>query len=225
MESRNHESSNRQMIRVLIVDDQTLVRRGIRSLLELAGDIEIVGEAGDGEEAVTAIEKLHPDVVLLDVRMPKLNGVDVLQKLNASNSLPPTILLTTFDDDEVLLSGVRAGARGYLLKDVSLEQLTDAIRTVASGDTMIRPAVTERVLKGLEHVRGEFDALVNPDPLTRRELEILRLMAGGYSNREIATALGTAEGTVKNHASSILSKLGVRDRTRAVLKALELGYI
>src|ERR671915_178749 len=157
--------------------------------------------------------------------MPKRNGIEVLQALHAAGELPPTILLTTFDEDEVLLEGVKAGARGYLLKDVTLEQLTEAIRTVAGGGTVIRPAVTERVLRGLEHVHRDFDSLSPPDPLTRRELEILRLMAGGYSNREIAEALGTAEGTVKNHASSILSKLGVRDRTRAVLKALELGYI
>jgi DNA-binding NarL/FixJ family response regulator len=123
------------------------------------------------------------------------------------------------------MEAVKAGARGYLLKDVSLEQLTDAIRAVAAGGSVIRPAITERVLRGLEHVPRNFDALSPPDPLTKRELEILRLMAGGYSNREIAGALGTAEGTVKNHASSILSKLGVRDRTRAVLRALELGYL
>ena len=213
------------MIRVVLVDDQTLVRRGIRSLLELAGDIAIVAEAGDGEEGLAAIRRERPDVVLLDVRMPKKGGLDVLRDLQASGTSPPTILLTTFDDDEVLLEGVKAGARGYLLKDVSLEQLTEAIRTVVRGGTLIRPAITERVLRGLEHVRRDFDALSPPDPLTRREVEILRLMAGGYSNREIADALGTAEGTVKNHASSILSKLGVRDRTRAVLKALELGYI
>ena len=213
------------MIRVVLVDDQTLVRRGIRSLLELAGDVTIAAEATDGEEAVAAIRREKPDAVLLDVRMPKMTGIDVLRDLQASGELPPTILLTTFDDDEALLDGVKAGARGYLLKDVSLEQLTDAIRTVAGGGTLIRPAVTERVLRGLEHVRRDFEALSPPDPLTRREVEILRLMAGGYSNREIADALGTAEGTVKNHASSILSKLGVRDRTRAVLKALELGYI
>lgn len=213
------------MIRVVLVDDQTLVRRGIRSLLELAGDISIVAEAGDGDEALTVIRRARPDAVLLDVRMPRRTGVEVLRELHGSGELPPTILLTTFDDDEVLLEGVKAGARGYLLKDVSLEQLTDAIRTVAGGGTLIRPAVTERVLRGLEHVRRDFESLSPPDPLTRRELEILRLMAGGYSNREIADALGTAEGTVKNHASSILSKLGVRDRTRAVLKALELGYI
>jgi len=213
------------MTRVVLVDDQALVRRGIRSLLELAGDIEIVAEAGDGDEALAVIRRERPDAVLLDVRMPKRNGIEVLQALQGSSELPPTILLTTFDDDEALLDGVKAGARGYLLKDVSLEQLTEAIRTVASGGTLIRPAVTERVLRGLEHVRRDFESLSPPDPLTKRELEILRLIAGGYSNREIADALGTAEGTVKNHASSILSKLGVRDRTRAVLKALELGYI
>ena len=213
------------MIRVVLVDDQTLVRRGIRSLLELAGDIEIVAEAADGEEGIATILRERPDVVLLDVRMPRKDGLEVLRELQGARSLPPTVLLTTFDDDEVLLEAVKAGARGYLLKDVSLEQLTDAIRSVAGGGTMIRPALTERVLRGLEHVRRDFDALDPPDPLTKREVEILRLMAGGYSNREIADALGTAEGTVKNHASSILSKLGVRDRTRAVLKALERGYI
>ncbi len=213
------------MIRVVLVDDQTLVRRGIRSLLELAGDVAIVAEAADGEEGIAAILRERPDVVLLDLRMPRKNGLDVLRELHGAGALPPTILLTTFDDDEALLEAVKAGARGYLLKDVSLEQLTDAIRTVAGGGTIIRPALTERVLRGLEHVRRDFDALNPPDPLTKREVEILRLMAGGYSNREIAEALGTAEGTVKNQASSILSKLGVRDRTRAVLKALELGYI
>jgi DNA-binding NarL/FixJ family response regulator len=213
------------MIRVVLVDDQTLVRRGIRSLLELAGDVTIVAEAADGEEGLEIVRRERPDVVLLDLRMPKKSGLDLLREMRNAGDLPPTILLTTFDDDAALIEGVKAGARGYLLKDVSLEQLTDAIRTVASGGTMIRPAITERVLRGLEHVRRDFDALNPPDPMTKRELEILRLMAGGYSNREIADALGTAEGTVKNHASSILSKLGVRDRTRAVLKAIELGYL
>ena len=213
------------MIRVVLVDDQTLVRRGVRALLELAGDITIAGEAEDGVQGAAIIRRERPDVVLLDVRMPKAGGLELLRDLRESGELPPTILLTTFDDDEALLEGVKAGARGYLLKDVSLEQLTGAIRAVAAGETLIRPAVTERVLRGLEHVRRDFDALDPPDPLTKREVEILRLMAGGYSNREIAEALGTAEGTIKNHASSILSKLGVRDRTRAVLKALERGYI
>lgn len=213
------------MIRVVLIDDQTLVRRGIRALLELAGDITIAAEATDGEQGAAVIRRERPDVVLLDVRMPRVSGLDLLRTLRDAGEVPPTILLTTFDDDEALLEGVKAGARGYLLKDVSLEQLTGAIRAVAKGETLIRPAVTERVLRGFEHVRRDFDALDPPDPLTKREVEILRLMAGGYSNREIADALGTAEGTIKNHASSILSKLGVRDRTRAVLKALERGYI
>jgi DNA-binding NarL/FixJ family response regulator len=213
------------MIRVALVDDQNLIRQGVRSLLELAGDVAVVAEASDGEEGIAVIRREKPDVVLLDLRMPRKDGVEVLRALQSEGILPPTIILTTFDDDVALLEAVRAGARGYLLKDVSLEHLTEAIRDVAAGGTVIRPVVTERVLRGLEHVRRDFDALNPPDPLTRREIEILRLMAGGYSNREIADALGTAEGTVKNHASSILSKLGVRDRTRAVLKALEHGYI
>jgi len=213
------------MIRLAIIDDHTLVRRGIRSLLELAGGLTVVAEASDGEEGIAAIRRTRPEVVLLDIRMPVKNGVDVLTELQAANELPPTILLTTFDDDEALLAGLKAGAKGYLLKDVSLELLVASIRTVAAGGSVIRPAITERVVRGLEHLRRDFDSLSPPDPLTPRELEVLRLMAGGQSNREIATALGAAEGTVKNHASSILSKLGVRDRTRAVLKALELGYL
>lgn len=212
------------MIRVVLVDDQTLVRHGIRSLLELTQDIEVVAEAGDGEEALEVIRRERPDVVLLDVVMPKKNGLEVVLALRGDTGAPPVVLLTTFDDDATLLAAVKAGARGYLLKDVSLERLTDAVRAVARGDTMIRPAVTERALRSLERIAPDFEAHVS-DPLTAREIEILRLIAGGYSNREIADTLGTAEGTVKNHASSIMSKLGVRDRTRAVLKALELGFI
>jgi len=213
------------MIRVALVDDQTLVRQGIRSLLELTEDIGVVIEAADGEEAIKVIPAARPDVVLLDVRMPRRSGLDVLRDLRAAGHDLPTILLTTFSDDSVALEGVRAGARGFLLKDVTLEQLTAAIRTVAAGGTLIRPAVTERALRGLERQPLAFEGLDPPDPLTPRETEVLRLMAGGYSNREIADALGTAEGTIKNYASVILSKLGVRDRTRAVLKALELGWI
>jgi DNA-binding NarL/FixJ family response regulator len=213
------------MIRVALVDDQTLVRQGVRGLLETTDDIRVVGEAADGEEAVRVILEARPDLVLLDVRMPRKNGVEVLRDARLAGQVPPTSLLTTFDDDAALLEGIRAGARGFLLKDVSFERLTDSIRAVARGESLILPAVTERVLKGLEGVRRDFESAALPDPLTRRETEVLRLMAGGYSNREIARALGATEGTVKNHASSILSKLGVRDRTRAVLKALELGVI
>ncbi len=213
------------MIEVVLVDDQTLVRKGIRGLLDTTDDIRVVGEASDGDEAVRVIAESAPDVALLDVRMPKQSGVDVLNDPRLQGRLPPTILLTTFDDDAALLEGIRAGARGFLLKDVSFERLTESIRSVARGETLILPAVTERVLKGLEHIRRDFECLDRPDRPTARELEVLRLMAGGYSNREIAVALNATEGTIKNHASSILSKLGVRDRTRAVLKALELGFI
>lgn len=213
------------MIRVVLVDDQTLVRKGIRGLLDATQDIRVVAEASDGDEAVKVIAEAAPDLVLLDVRMPKRSGIQVLKDLGPTGRLPPTILLTTFDDDVALLEAVRAGARGFLLKDVSFERLTEAIRAVAGGESLIRPAVTERVLRGLERIQQDFESLEKPDPLTRRETEILRLIAGGYNNREIAEALGTTEGTVKNYASSIFSKLGVRDRTRAVLRALELGYI
>jgi len=213
------------MIEVCLVDDQTLVRQGIRSLLELSDSIRVVAEAGDGTQAVETIPRVKPDVVLLDMRMPGMSGLDVLNALAATNQLPPTIILTTFDDDQLVLAGLKAGARGYLLKDVSLDRLVDAVKTVAGGGSLVAPVVTQRLLSGLERMQNEFTSLDRPDPLTDRETEILRLMAGGYSNKEIANSLGVAEGTVKNHVSNILSKLGVRDRTRAVLKAFELGIV
>ncbi|HEX3897186.1 MAG TPA: response regulator transcription factor [Rudaea sp.] len=212
-------------VSVCLVDDQTLVRQGIRSLLELSDDIRIVGEAADGVQALELIPKTKPDVVLLDMRMPGMSGLDVLTALAAKGEVPPTIILTTFDDDQLVLAGLKAGARGYLLKDVSLEQLVDAVKAVASGGSLVQPVVTQRLLAGLERMQNEFTSLDRPDPLTERETEILRLMAGGYSNKEIANSLGVAEGTVKNHVSNILSKLGVRDRTRAVLKAFEIGIV
>lgn len=213
------------MTRVLIVDDQTLVRQGIRSLLELAEGITVVGEAADGIEALDRIDALSPDVVLLDLRMPRLDGLGVLEALRTHAAPPPCLILTTFDDDAALLTALAAGAQGYLLKDVTLQQLTEAIAALASGRTMITPAVTERVMRGLRGLGGVPTNGPAPDPLTERETEVLRLMAGGYSNKEIAVALDVAEGTVKNHVSSVLSKLGVRDRTRAVLKALDLGLL
>jgi len=213
------------MISVCLVDDQTLVRQGVRSLLDLSEDIRVVAEARDGAHALEIIPTLKPDVVLLDMRMPGMSGLDVLNELRTRQQLPPTIILTTFDDDQLVLAGLKAGARGYLLKDVSLEQLVDAVKTVAGGGSLVQPVVTQRLLQGLEHMQNNFASLDRPDPLTDRETEILRLMAGGYSNKEITNSLGVAEGTVKNHVSNILSKLGVRDRTRAVLKAFELGIV
>ncbi len=213
------------MIRVCLVEDQTIVREGLRTLLQLVDDIEVVAEAADGEEALRVIPEHNPDVVLLDMRLPKRNGLEVLQSLNERAELPPTIILTTFDEDSFVLEGLRAGARGYLLKDVSLDQLTSAIRVVASGGTAVQPTITTRIVEGLGRLGSSIEGLERPEPLTEREIEVLRLVAGGYSNREIAGALHLAEGTVKNHLSSVLSKLGVRDRTRAVLKAVELGIL
>ena len=213
------------MISVCLVDDQNLVRQGIRSLLELSPDIRVVAECVDGTQALETIPKVDPDVVLLDMRMPGKSGLDVLNAFAAKGEVPPTIILTTFDDDQLVLAGLKAGARGYLLKDVSLDQLVEAVKTVAAGGSLIAPMVTQRLLAGIGRMQNQFTSLEQPDPLTERETEILRLMSGGYSNKEIANSLGVAEGTVKNHVSNILSKLGVRDRTRAVLKALELGIV
>ncbi|MFT4675850.1 MAG: DNA-binding NarL/FixJ family response regulator [Reinekea sp.] len=222
-------ATTQKMIRVMLVDDQNLVREGIKSLLNLAGHIDIVGEAGDGEEALSLFAQLTPDVVLMDIRMPKLDGVSTLKQMKDTGIDIPVIILTTFDDHELVLNAIRAGARGFLLKDVSLESLVEAIDCVYRGETMIQPAVTERVIKGFTELQKDGGSRVEKDPvqdpLTQREVEILRLMAGGYSNKEISRAIFKSEGTIKNHVSNILAKLGVRDRTRAVLKALELGVI
>jgi DNA-binding NarL/FixJ family response regulator len=211
------------VIRVFVADDQLLVRQGIRILLEMNEGISVVGEAGDGVEAVARVPAAQVDVLLLDIRMPRKNGIEVLRELAAKEALPPTLILTTFDDADVVLDGIRAGARGFMLKDVSYGELIAAIRAIAGGATVFQPAVTERLLRatGRVHIPTETP----PERLTGREVEVIRLMSGGYSNKEIAHALGTAEGTIKNHVSSILAKFGVRDRTRAVLKALEAGLL
>jgi DNA-binding NarL/FixJ family response regulator len=213
------------MIRACLVEDQALVRQGLKSLLALTDDITVIAEAGDGREAITVIAATRPDVVVLDVRLPDQTGIDVVTELARRAILPPTLLLTTFDDDEALIRGIQAGARGFLLKDVTLEQLAAAIRTLAAGGSMIHPAASARLAQGrLAPGPDRADDWI-PDALTRRELEVLRLMAAGLSNREIGQTLHMVEGTVKNHVSTILSKLGARDRTRAVLKSLELGWL
>jgi DNA-binding NarL/FixJ family response regulator len=215
------------MITVVVVDDQTLVRQGIRSLLALTDDIVVVDDAADGDEALRLVERLRPDVLLLDLRMPGRDGLATLTALRDRGDEVPVLVLTTFDDDELVLNALRAGAHGYLLKDVTLDQLVDAIRTLAQGRTLVQPAVTDRLLRAVtERPRPAAPGvLAHPEPLTERELEILRLLASGFSNREIAAALHLATGTVKNHVSMVLLKLGVRDRTRAVLRALELGLL
>ena len=209
------------MIRVLLVENETLVREGLRRVLEVDGAAQVAGEARDGQEALDRVRDVKPDVVLLDMRMPRLDGLGVLQALNGQ---PPSIVLTTFDDPDAFLAAVRAGARGYLLKDVSPRELGEAIRSVASGGTWFKPAIGEAVLRGLNSLQDAPEAAV-AEKLTDRELEVLRLLAGGYSNREIGDALGVAERTVKNHVAAILGKLWVRDRTRAVLKAVSLGLL
>lgn len=212
-------------IRVALIDDQTLVRKGIRGLLELSDDVVVVAEAEDGSEAVALAQREQPDVILMDMRMPVMSGDEAIRAMSDAGIDTPVIILTTFDDHEQVLDGVQAGAKGYLLKDVSLENLLSAIKSVAGGETMIQPAITEALLKGLTGRETEFSGAHLPEPLSPRETEIIRLMAGGYSNREISQALSKSEGTIKNHVSNILGKLGVRDRTRAVLKAIELRIL
>jgi DNA-binding NarL/FixJ family response regulator len=217
-------------ITVAIVDDQALVRRGIATLLSLAPDIAVVAEAGDLEEALRLIRETRPRVILIDVRMPDGSGIELLEELRAAGLPGAPVMLTTFDDDRALFESLERGARGFLLKDTSLEELLAAVRAVAAGGSVPRPAVTARVRQGLEDIRagarvGGAPAGGGAGSMTEREVEVLRLLAGGFSNREVGTALGVAEGTVKNHVSSILGKLGCRDRTRAVLRALDLGVI
>jgi DNA-binding NarL/FixJ family response regulator len=215
------------MIRVVLAEDHTLVREGFRTLLGLVSDIELVGEAADGEEAIRLVEQALPDVLLLDMRMPKSDGLQVVTELASRGRLPPTLVLTTFDDEETALAIIVAGARGFLLKDVTLDRLVEAVRVVAGGGTVIRPGLSERAEQALAAMRLSSPVEASPEAgeITTREREVLRLLAGGYSNREIGRALFVAEGTVKNHVSNILYKLGVRDRTRAVIKALERGYV
>lgn len=215
------------MINVMLVDDQTLVREGIKSLLNLSDDINIVAEANDGQAALEGIAKYLPDVVLMDIRMPVMTGIEAVRRLNqeALEHQPPVIMLTTFDDHQLILDALQAGAKGYLLKDVSLETLVSGIQTVHNGETLIQPVITERVLRGIKSNPVKFESVDQPEALSKKEVEILRLMAAGCSNREIADAMFKSSGTVKNQVSNILAKLGVRDRTRAVLKAIELGMI
>ena len=213
------------MIRVAVVDDQALVRQGILGLLGLSEDIEVVGEAADGDDALTLLEDVPVDVLLLDLRMPKRDGIATLRAMADRGMTTATLVLTTFDDSGLVLGALKAGARGYLLKDVTLDQLLNAIRTLADGGTLLQPALTDRLLKAVSDNRPNVYGIEQPGPLTGRERDVLRLAAAGFSNQEIATALHLAVGTVKNHMSNVLIKLGVRDRTQAVLRAFELGLM
>ncbi len=212
-------------IKVMLAEDQNLVREGLRNLLQLSDNIDVVGEVSDGSEVLAGLERFQPDVLLTDIRMPKMNGIEALLAMQEKGIDTPAIILTTFDDHQLVLEGMQAGASGYLLKDVSLESLVDAIEKVHAGETLVQPAITERILKGLASMAGQEQDSDVVEDLSPKELEVLRLMAGGYSNREISGAIHKSEGTVKNQVSSILEKLGVRDRTQAVLKAINLGLL
>ena len=211
-------------IRVLVADDQALFREALRTLLSVQPDIEVVGEAADGEEAVCLARELEPAVVLMDLQMPVLDGVA------ATRSVPPAcrvIILTTFDDDEYVFEGLRAGAVGYLLKDAPSEKLVEAIKAAARGESFLQPSVAAKVVAEFARMADRSPVRTQPliEPLSDRELEILQRIASGASNKEIAARLSIAEGTVKNHITNILGKLGVRDRTQAALKARELRLI
>jgi DNA-binding NarL/FixJ family response regulator len=218
-------------IRVLLVDDQPLFREGLSTLLDLQEEIEIVGEADNGREALDQVAALRPDVVLMDVRMPVLDGVAAARQLRKEFPQVRVLMLTTFDDDEYVFEGLRAGAVGYLLKDVSSQQLMEAIKTAVRGETFLQPSVAAKVVAEFNRLSDHDDAGGAPDqsalvePLTERELEILQVLAAGASNREIAAQLHITEGTVKNHVTNILSKLNARDRTQAALKAKDLSLI
>jgi DNA-binding NarL/FixJ family response regulator len=208
------------LIRVCLADDQALFRSGMRALLTLFDGIAVVAEAEEGEAAVAKVLETRPDVLLLDVRMPRMNGVEVVSALARQSALPPTLLLTTFEDDAALIGGIRAGARGFLLKGTTPEILVDAIRTVAAGGTFLHAALTPSAQLSDLHGIWRPPPMPAADPLTAREREVLSLMTNGLANTQIAAALRLGEGTVRNHVSNILSKLGVADRTKAVLVAL-----
>ena len=208
------------MIRVALADDQALVRSGFRALLSLFDGLQVVAEAEDGDAAIRVVLDTNPDVLLLDVRMPKRNGIEVVTELATRGRLPPTLLLTTFEDDFAMVSGVRAGARGYLLKGVTPEVLVDAIKTLAAGGSYLFAPLAQAAGTA---PRSSIAASV--EQLTEREQEVLKLLSSGITNREIATALRLSEGTVRNHLSSIFAKLGVNDRTKAVLCALQRGLV
>ena len=214
-------------IRVLLVDDQALFREGLHTLLSVHADLDVVGEAGNGSEALQRAKTVHPDVVLMDLRMPVLDGVEATRRLSAANPECKVIVLTTFDDDEQVFEALRAGAVGYLLKDAPSEKLVEAIRAAARGESFLQPSIAAKVVaefNRLSHGQRKH-APVLREPLSQREEEVLRFLACGMSNKEIAAALNLAEGTVKNHMTNVLGKLGVLDRTQAALKAREMGLL
>jgi DNA-binding NarL/FixJ family response regulator len=212
------------VIKLLVVDDQALFREGMRTVLSTYDDLEVVGEASNGEHALEQAAALRPDVILMDLRMPVLDGPGAIRKLRERPSPPPVLALTTFDDDESVFEALRAGAIGYVLKDISSAQLVEAVRAAARGESFLQPKVASKLVSALHQLpqpAGTLDKL----GLSQREIEVLRGIGRGLANKEIAVELDITEGTVKNHVTSVLSKLGVTDRTQAALKARSLGLL
>ena len=214
-------------INVLLVDDQTLVREGLSSLLSLSDNVTVVAQASSGKKALEKNVQHSIDVILMDIRMPDMDGIEAVETLRSGGCQTPVLMLTTFDDHESIMRAIQAGAEGYLLKDVSLEMLVDAIAALSQGKTWLQPAITERILTGLKNNKSteSTDDKTLVEPLTDKEIAVLRLIAAGLSNHEIAESLFKSTGTVKNQVSSLMAKLGVRDRTRAVLKAIDIGLL
>ena len=215
------------MIRIALVDDQAMVRVGFRMILEAEADFTVVGEAGDGYDAAQMVVSSRPDVVLMDVRMPRVDGIEATRRIMSVADAPRVLMLTTFDLDDYVYAALQAGASGFLLKDAPAEQLVDAVRVIAAGEAMLAPSVTRRLIEEVAR-RPVVDRQVSApglDELTERELEVFRLIARGLSNGEIAESLYLGEATVKTHVGRVLSKLGLRDRVQAVVVAYESGVI
>lgn len=215
-------------VRVLLVDDQALFREGLATLLGLNPRLDLVGEAEDGEAAIIAAARLRPEVILMDLRMPRLGGVEATRRILDAQPAVRVLVLTTFEEDEEVFAAIRAGAAGYLLKASPSERLVEAICAVAAGESVLQPSVTAKLLAEYNRVAGRTERRAVqplPEPLSGRELGVLQCLCDGLSNKEIAGRLGIAEGTVKNHMSNVLGKLGALDRTQAALRARELGLI
>lgn len=211
-------------IRVLVVDDHPVVREGIAAMLSRQPDLAVVGEAADGLEAVERAAELHPDVVLMDLQMPRLDGVEAIRRIRAQLPVTQVIILTTYDTDELVFQGIQAGARGFLLKDAPREELFRAIAAVHRGESLLQPSVAAKLIDRVTHM-GSAPPPAAEDRLSEREMDVLRLMAKGQPNKEIAQVLFISESTVKTHIASIFQKLGVRDRTEAVTRALQRGIL
>jgi DNA-binding NarL/FixJ family response regulator len=216
-------------VRVLLVDDQSLIRTGFRMILNAEEDIDVVGECADGTQAIDSVKRLHPDVVLMDIRMPEMDGIEATRRISSDPDAEKPVrvlMLTTFDLDEYVYDALRAGASGFLLKDVPADQLVSGIRLVAEGDSLLAPSVTRRLIEEFSKTqRADAPPPASFDELTARELEVLKLIARGMSNAEIAAELIVSETTVKTHVTRVLLKLGVRDRVQAVVTAYESGLV